>query len=230
MCSLLPSKADLGKKQEYLSAAHLHFGSESIVKLLLPPSSRFPSLCALESLGETAWSGPQNKEAAAANNSHSNVSQQFLTIPPCCLLPALLPPLLLLSLWAWLRSALTHDYRNAVCGSQLRQPWKSACDVNDGASGNSQKARGSRHKQEKSSAKQFKCVIIIFLKFLRAFNNNVKRLICFSPTSYFNKGPNDSYSVVPGLKCARQSRLFYLSSEEIFAQAKKTHIINFLDP
>lgn len=94
MCFLLLSKADLRQKAKFFSAAHLHFGSESIVMLLLPSLVTFPQPLCIRVLGELLGLAPQNKEAVA-QHSPSNVSQQFLTISPSYLSP---PSSLLLSL------------------------------------------------------------------------------------------------------------------------------------
>lgn len=50
----------------------------------------FPESLCIRVLGKLLGPAPQNVEAVA-NSSHSNVSQQFLTIPPDCLSPPLPP-------------------------------------------------------------------------------------------------------------------------------------------
>lgn len=137
MCLFLLAKADLRKKQKYFSAAHLHFGFESIVMLLLP-LSRFPESLCIRVLGILLGLAHGTKRLWRMTLTQMCLSSFLPTLPTASLLPPFSS--LLLSLRAWLRSARTHDYWNAVCGSQLRQPWKSLCDVNDGASENLQKA------------------------------------------------------------------------------------------
>lgn len=121
MCPHSLSKADLSTSMNHIrhptdfSTAHLHFGSESIVPMLFPLSSHIPRVFVCQILGKLL------------GLTHSTKRQWRNTLAQMCLssfLPSLyaLPPSLLLSVWAWLRSAQTHDYRNAVCGSQLRQP------------------------------------------------------------------------------------------------------------
>lgn len=123
MCSCSLSKADLDHSMNHIrhptdfSAAYLHFGSESIVPTLLPFSSHIPWVFVCQILGKLL------------GLTHSTKRLWRITLAQMCLssflpslsTPSVLSPSLLLSVWAWLRSARTHDYRNAVCGSQLRQ-------------------------------------------------------------------------------------------------------------
>lgn len=124
MCSYSLSKADLDHSMNHIrhptdfSAAHLHFGSESIVPTLLPFSSHIPWVFVCQILGKLLGLTHSTKRLWRITLAQMCLSS-FL---PSLTTPSVLSPSLLLSVWAWLRSARTHDYRNAVCGSRLRQP------------------------------------------------------------------------------------------------------------